>query len=116
MVAPAAERHVATRERIKKLNEKSLMIGVPGLMLQAAGGTIVGGVTGLTVLAVGTVLLVVGLGYYARSRGQHPALGLFGLLSLVGLVVLALLPRRCVVCGGSSKKGHCVSCGAPVAE
>ena len=47
------------------------------------------------------VPFVVGLAFqtwgsfaYAQGKGYHPAVGLFGILSCVGLAVLALLPDR----------------------
>lgn len=103
-------------QRIKKLNNQSFFFGIPGLIVQAVGFNVVGGVIGLVVGLTGTALLIYGLSFYARSRGQHPALAALGLLSLLGLIVLALLPRKCIVCGGSSQRGHCVQCRAPVAK
>lgn len=76
------------------------MFGVPGIVLQFVGwlmqgDTIPGGSPlGLVVQVVGTVLLIVGLSFYARAKGHHPAWGLMGLLSIIGLIVLAVLPDR----------------------
>ena len=39
----------------------------------------------------GVVLLVVGLCFYAKAKGYHAALGLLGLLSCIGLLILALM-------------------------
>lgn len=81
-------------------NRTSFMFGVPGIVLQFVGwlmqgDTIPGGSPlGLVVQVVGTVLLIVGLSFYARAKGHHPAWGLMGLLSIIGLIVLAVLPDR----------------------
>lgn len=81
-------------------NRTSLMFGVPGIVLQIVGALmgrdiIPGGETvGLIVQIAGTILLIVGLSFYARAKGRHPAWGLLGLLSIIGLIVLAVLPDR----------------------
>jgi len=106
------------QQRLKKLNNTSLMIGGPGLLLQIIGsamGNSLGGLAPLFSLA-GTGLLIYGLTFYVRSRGYHWALAFLGLFSCLGLVVLALVPRKCIVCKGASKMGQCVQCGAPVAQ
>ena len=88
-----------------KLNRKSLMLGVPGIILQIVGQfapAVIGGnpppdgvvYGGLAVLLLGTVLLILGLSWYAAAKGHHKAWGLMGFLSIIGLVVLALLPDR----------------------
>jgi hypothetical protein len=99
------------RARIKHLNSVSFLFGVPGLILQGVGNQAVGGLMSLA----GVTLLVIGLSYYARSRGRSPWFAALGLLSCLGLLILALLPKRCVVCGGPSAAGQCTQCGAPVA-
>ena len=43
---------------------------------------------------VGTVLFVWGCCNYAQGKGYHWALGFLGLLSIIGLIVLALLPDK----------------------
>ena len=42
----------------------------------------------------GSLLLIIGLGFYAKAKGRHPAWGLMGLLSLIGVLVLACLTDR----------------------
>ncbi len=79
-------------------NRKSLAIGVPGIALQI-GGRIMqmqhpDQSMWLLVMLVGTVLLIVGLSFYAKAKGHHAAWGLMGLLSLIGLIVLACLKDR----------------------
>jgi hypothetical protein len=75
-------------------NKTSLTIGVPGLILQPVGSMLVGGNLGYAITLVGTVLLITGLCYYARAKGYHMAFGALGLLSCVGLVILAVLPDQ----------------------
>ena len=45
-------------------------------------------------LIVGTVMLFIGLAYYAKAKGRNPAWGLFGLLSIIGLIILYFLPDK----------------------
>ena len=86
---------------IKRYNQLSLLLGVPGLILQIAGRFLQnaeGFITpmGWIISLAGTVLLLVGLAYYAKSKGRHPAWCLFALLSIIGLIVLALLKDKAV--------------------
>jgi hypothetical protein len=86
----------------KKENNISLLLGVPGLILQIAGyfvtsaaqqqgaPTLIG--NGLTL--VGTILLISGLCFYAIAKGRSPLWGLMGLLSCIGLLVLAVLKDK----------------------
>jgi hypothetical protein len=90
---------------------KSLAFGIPGLALQIvfyvslpslAWNT--AGISSNTIgwlaiaaecgLVAGTVLFFVGMCYYAKAKGYSAALGLLGLLSCGGLIVLALLPDK----------------------
>jgi len=81
-------------------NRKSLMFGVPGIVLQIAGNVKMRSepedALGLVLALVGTVLLIVGLAFYAKAKGRSPAWGLMGLLSIIGLIVLALLKDHAV--------------------
>ena len=92
---------------IPEYNSKSLAIGVPGLLMQIGGavargvlirsGTEVGpGLLWATVgvQLLGSVLLIIGLGYYAKAKGYSGVLGLLGLLSCIGLIILAVLPDK----------------------
>jgi len=87
---------------ISHYNRRSLAIGVPGLLLQIVPilhdafpphGEWLHVLTGLLTFA-GLVMLVVGLCYYALAKGYSKWLGLLGLLSCIGLIVLACLPDR----------------------
>jgi hypothetical protein len=51
-------------------------------------------VLGLVAAVIGTLLLVVGLGHYAKAKGHHPAWALAAMFSWLGLLLLALLPDR----------------------
>ena len=82
---------------IKRYNNISLVIGVPGILIQTIGGFMPGGEgdpLGLILVFIGTALFILGLGYYARAKGRHPAWCLMGFLSIIGLIVLALLKDR----------------------
>ena len=89
------------------LNRKSLTLGIPGIVMQIAGNIMVnvGGanatqpntvmiLAGIVVALVGTALLILGLSWYAKAKGQSGWWGLMGLLSCIGLIVLAVLPDK----------------------
>jgi hypothetical protein len=96
---------------IAKYNRKSLILGIPGLLLQLgcifisnliaakakSGGTPLPDSLAL-LLAVGSLtgalLLIIGLSFYAKAKGYSAVLGLLGLLSCIGLLILALLPDK----------------------
>jgi hypothetical protein len=52
----------------------------------------------LTLLAIGqgsgAALLIIGLCYYAKGKGHHPALGLLGLFCCIGWAILWFLPDK----------------------
>ena len=95
---------------IAKYNRMSFFFGIPGLLLQiacvflsnvfttqASAGT----VPSVFLMAafgffeiVGGVLLIVGLCFYAKAKGYSAALGMLGLLSCLGLLIIALLPDK----------------------
>jgi hypothetical protein len=43
---------------------------------------------------IGVLLVIVGLRYYAKAKGYSDVFGLLGLLSCVGVVILAVLPDK----------------------
>lgn len=49
---------------------------------------------GWIVFLAGLSLFVYGCTIYSKAKGHHPALGLLGILNLIGLIVLALLPDK----------------------
>ncbi|MFH0826072.1 MAG: ankyrin repeat domain-containing protein [Pseudomonadota bacterium] len=81
---------------MKKHNKIALALGIPGILLQLALGLAKDAfpegwftyfVIALYIVSFG--LQIVGLGYYAKGKGRSPAWGLMGLLSCIGLIVLA---------------------------
>ncbi len=76
---------------LKKYNNLSLCFGIPGLVLQIAGFVLNTPEGHLVLKVAGTALLLIGLTYYARAKGQHPAWCLAAFLSIVGLIILACL-------------------------
>lgn len=96
---------------IAEYNRKSLSIGIPGLALQIlcllgsnlyvayakAHNVAPSAILALLMLlgiVAGDVLLIIGLCYYAKGKGYTPVLGLLGLLSCIGLLILAVLPDK----------------------
>jgi hypothetical protein len=92
---------------IPEYNRKSLLLGLPGLGLQIVCYALInitasGGAPGLLSflpllqlgVVAGLVLLVIGLCYYAKSKGYNALFGLLGLLSCLGLIILAVLPDK----------------------
>jgi len=91
---------------IAEYNRKSLYWGIPGAFIQLGGISVqasqASGDPGISmtpaelagarfVLLVGTVLLMIGLYYYAKAKGRNGFWGLFGLLGIIGVIVLACL-------------------------
>lgn len=85
-----------------RLNRQSLLLGIPGIALQIAGmyvanmrtNNVVYAIGGNAIMLLGTAFLIGGLALYAKAKGHSGWFGLFGLLSCLGLVILALLPDR----------------------
>jgi hypothetical protein len=84
---------------IAEYNRKSFIFGIPGIIFQIAAffmptrDRIMSPLGAILVLA-GTGLLLVGLAFYAKAKGRHPVWGLFGLLSIIGLIVLGCLKDK----------------------
>jgi len=87
------------------------MLGIPGLLIQLgcviasnmlaakakSGGEVPPiALAGLFAVGsiVGSILLIIGLCYYAKAKGYSGVLGLLGLLSCIGLIILAVLPDK----------------------
>ena len=84
-------------------NKRSFMFGIPGAALQVVGilplfvvdSRPLMFVALVLVLALaGTALLLRGLALYAEAKGQSAAWCLMAFLSIIGLIVLDLLPDR----------------------
>ena len=107
-----AAQNAAIGSEVKRLNSLSLVLGLSGLGLQVYGRA--SEQTSLTVL--GVLLFIGGLVMYAKMRGRHPALGLLGLLSCLGMLILYLLDKKCLGCGKVSARSEafCADCGAPL--
>ena len=80
---------------VARYNNLSLALGAPGIILQIAGRFMMEfpereGM-GIAIGLLGTALLLVGLAFYAKAKGRHPAWCLMAFLSIVGLFVLACL-------------------------
>ena len=71
----------------RKYNNISLIWGIPGIVLQCVGATI----EQPELLLLGTVLLIIGYGYYAKAKGRSSAWCLMGFLSVIGLIILGCL-------------------------
>lgn len=108
---------------IAKYNRRSLAIGAPGVLLQTAGGIASGAFEGspgegytdqqiiaMCVTLLGTLMLIVGLGYYAKAKGREVLWCLLGFLGIIGLLCLALLEDRGrdpdAPAGGTAKGGN----------
>ncbi len=85
----------------KSLNRTSLIWGVPGVIVQTVGWIMANGARTVPVALFGSLLffggtglLLVGLFFYARAKGHSGWWSLVGLLSCVGILVLAVLPDR----------------------
>ncbi len=111
---PSAYDPQQVQAKIRSLTLQSFFFGVPGMILQAvANPRLVGELGGPLCSLVGAGLVVLGLSRYALSRGRSAWFGLFGLLSCVGIIILALLPKKCIVCAGPVAAARCTVCGAP---
>jgi hypothetical protein len=74
-------------------------MGVLGMVLQIAGKIAwgaVGGMVGLLVLSLGTVLLLVAMARYAKAKGRNPAWCLLGLIGVIGVIPLHFLKDKSV--------------------
>ncbi len=75
---------------IKKYNNLSFAVGIPGLLIQFYGTFINSSVLQIA----GSVVLIAAFYFYAKAKNRHPAFCLFGLLSIIGLLVLASLKDK----------------------
>ena len=79
-----------------KKTKTNIGVGV-GIILQIAGQVLAstseaGAILGLVVVLVGAVFFIWGCMNYANGKGHSKWLGLLGLLSCIGLIILIFLP------------------------
>jgi hypothetical protein len=94
-----------------------IVMFVGGCMFVGASGTLPvwASTIGFGLQVAGTALLVVGLGFYARKRGHSIVLGGLGLLSWLGIIIVAAVPKRCRRCRTKvrGRASACGECGTP---
>lgn len=79
---------------IAQYKRKSFYWGIPGAWLYLSGTVVrvsqdsIVDIITHPIILTGTILLVVGLSYYARAKGRNGFWGLFGLISPIGLIGL----------------------------
>jgi hypothetical protein len=110
---------------IAKDGRRSFAWGFAGFVMMMIGGCMTVGAPewspiwattiGFGLYTAGTALLVVGLAFYSRKKGQSILLGGLGVLSWFGIIVLALMPKLCGQCYArvGSRVTTCGDCGAP---
>ena len=89
---------------IRRYNNISLAIGIPGFILQIIGAAVgvigakeeMPSLPGVLISLIGSGMLIIGLAYYAKAKDRHWAWCFFGLFSLMGILVLFLLADRAV--------------------
>jgi len=87
---------------IKRYNNLSLLLFIPGLVLQVAGCVLIGdhnqaeavGAVPIAVLACGTLLAILGFSYYAMAKGRSRAWGFAAFLGMLGVLLLSTLKDR----------------------
>ena len=96
---------------IAKYSRTSLAVGLPGMLLQIVCAYLFNSLflfpqnpnavpqAGILILLqlgilAGHVLFIIGLCFYAKAKGYSALLGLLGLLSCIGLLIIALLPDK----------------------
>ncbi|HEX2476979.1 MAG TPA: hypothetical protein VHK01_19655 [Lacipirellulaceae bacterium] len=84
---------------IKRYNNLSFVFFIPGIILQIIGyvmseNSAEQNPLAVALLLVGTILAIIGFGYYAKAKGRSMAWGLAGFLGLIGLLILAVLKDR----------------------
>ncbi len=73
----------------------SFMFGIPGILIQCFGLYLVEGTgnsRGWLIVAIGVVTFIIGLAFYAKAKTRSPWWCLLGLFSLLGMIILALIP------------------------
>ena len=82
---------------IKRYNNLSLVIAIPGIIIQVAAQLMMQGEQsnlGLLVSLIGTVMVLIGFAYYAKAKGRNPLWCIVGVFSCLGLLIMALLKDK----------------------
>ena len=91
---------------IKHYNNLSFLIFIPGASAQISGLIMrdlykqrvaqapASGALAGALIAVGTLLAITGLGFYAKAKGRSILWGLAGFIGFPGILVLAILKDR----------------------
>lgn len=84
----------------EKKTATNIGVGV-GILLQLVGASVQRTADGGTLAMIGSIIVLIGLAVfiwgccnYAEGKGYHAALGLLGLLSCLGLIILVVLPDK----------------------
>jgi hypothetical protein len=80
---------------LKSYNHMSFALGIPGIILQVCGLYGMAGLGNMRAsifIVFGACLFIAGLAYYAMAKGKSPWWCLLGLLSLLGMIILAFIP------------------------
>lgn len=83
----------------KKLERIGVLIGGPGLVLQILAGLMLDDTNEPSLLAglvgcIGAIMLVIGLGFTARSKGYPAYYCVLGCGSIIGIIIMAILPDK----------------------
>jgi uncharacterized membrane protein HdeD (DUF308 family) len=80
---------------VKSYNHMSFAIGIPGVIFQLCGLYAIVALRNdraWVFILFGVGLFIGGLAYYAMAKGRSPWWCLLGLLSLLGMIILAFIP------------------------
>lgn len=81
----------------KRLQTTSLVIGIPGLVLQASYFTFVSGESGAWLMLLtlaGLVMTSVAFAMYGKAKGYPWGMGSLAILHALGLLILVMLPDQ----------------------
>ncbi len=82
----------------KKAKKIGIVCAVPGLLIQLTGMVTADTIREPEVVfwadaahLIGTIILLVGMGFYSKSKGRSALWALMAILSIVGVIVLAVI-------------------------
>jgi hypothetical protein len=84
---------------LAEYKSKTVTFLVVGLVLKIVGNILahagfLGGLVGYPILALGALIFIMGCCFYAKAKGYAWWVGLLGLLTVIGLLVLYVLPDK----------------------